>query len=269
MRKTNPRKYGVQCNGNWGILGELIFENWKVIQCKKDLSWYDDITSGLDFGFGHNTAFHLVGAKKEDIYALKEYYKPQVTVSDIIKDLKQMFPSVYEIMEEYKNSLTDELKKNTTMNTFLFLKQKYAAKTQLEIFSRENLQPCDIDLEVICDEIQEKIGMSYTELPIYADNARPEAIEEMKRQGFGGIKPCKKGDGSVLEGIEWMQDRTMYIDESCIGLRNELESYQWQKDKKTGERLPKPVKVNDDAIDDFRYSTQPFRNPSYFDASWV
>lgn len=269
MQKTNPRKYGVQCNGNWGVLGELIFENWKAIQCIKDFHWYDDISAGLDFGFGHNTAFHLIGAKEEDIYAIKEYYKPQVTVSDIIKDLKQMLPSVREMAEEYKENLEPEEKKQATIYTFNFLKKKYAAKTKLEIFNREDLQSYDIDLEALYDEIQDKIGIPYTDLPIYADNARPEAIEEMKRQGFSGIQPCKKGDGSVLEGIDWMQDRAMYIDESCIGLRNELDSYQWQKDKKTGERLPKPVKVNDDAVDSLRYGTQPFRNPTEFNISWI
>lgn len=269
MKKKNKRKYGVQCNGNWGVLGELIYENWQAIECEKDLHWYDDISAGLDFGFGHNTAFHLVGVKGEDIYVLKEYYKPQVTVSDIIRDLKKMFSYVHEEAENFKNNEIDKASKvSETMQIFEFLKCKYAAKTKLDIFSRENLKPCDIDIEALCDQIQDIIGVPYNDLPIYADNARPEAIEEMRRQGFSCIRACTKGSGSVLEGIEWLQDRTIYIDESCTGLKNEMDSYQWEKDKKTGERLPKPVKVNDDAEDSLHYASEPFRNPHHFSAEW-
>lgn len=193
MKIKNPRKYGVQCNGNWGVLGELIYENYKPINCVKEHNYYDDISYGLDFGFEHNTAFHEIGIKAGDIYVLRELYKPKLTANDIVKELKKMYPNTYQ------------------------------------------------------------------NLKVYADNARPEAIEEMKRQGFHGIRACIKGANSVLEGIEWLQDRTIYIDESCIGAKNEIESYQWEKDKRTGERLPKPVKVNDDAMDDIRYGTEKFK----------
>lgn len=198
MKLKNPRKYGVQCNGNWGVLGELIYENYIVDNFDKDLSHYDDVSYGLDFGFEHNTSFHEICAKDEDIYVLRELYMPKLTVNDIINKLKNMYPD------------------------------------------------------------------NYNDLEIYADNSRPEAIEEMKRAGFSGIRACTKGPNSVLEGIEWLQDRAIYIDERCIGAKNEIESYQWKKDKKTGDRLPEPVKVNDDAMDDIRYGTEKFRNPHHF-----
>lgn len=194
MKVTNPRKFGVQCNGNWGVLGELIFENWEVISCNKDDSYYDDVSHGLDFGFGHNTGFYKIGKKDNDIYIYKGFYKSKLTISDIENEVKKCVP------ESYNN---------------------------------------------------------YT---IFGDNARPEAIEQMKRNGFCTIKACKKGANSVIEGIEWMQDRKIYVDESLKGLINEMESYQWEKDKRTGERLPKPVKVNDDAIDAVRYGCQKFRD---------
>lgn len=198
MKLKNPRKYGVQCNGNWGVLGELIYENYTIDILEKDLSFYDDISYGLDFGFEHSTAFYEVAIKEDDIYVLRELYEPKLTVNDIINKLKRMYPD------------------------------------------------------------------NYGSLRIYADNARPEAIEEMKRAGFSGVRSCTKGPNSVLEGIEWLQDRHMYIDKSCTGAVNEIESYQWQKDKSTGERIPKPIKVNDDAMDSIRYSTEKFKKASKF-----
>lgn len=193
MKGANPRKYGVQCNGNWGVLGELIYENTKVIKCIQDESYYDDISYGLDFGFEHNTGIYKLGFKDGDVFVLKEIYKPKMTVNDIIKAIKKAYPDAYR-----------------------------------------------------------KIRM-------FCDNARPEAIEEMKRQGIKKAESCKKGANSVVEGIDWLQDRTIYIDEKCVGAANEVDSYQWQKDKKTGDRLPKPIKVNDDAMDAIRYGCQKWR----------
>jgi phage terminase large subunit len=265
MKIRNPRKYGVQCNGNWGVLGELIYENWEVKECSKDFSYYDDISCGLDYGFGHNTAFHLVGYKDGDIYALKELYKPQLTVSDIIDKLKKMFPSVYEHVEEFKKNINQDSELSEKMQIFYKLKTMYKPKCKdIDIFGKEQVNEYDFDTDNLVDEIQAIIGPPYGDLIIYADNSRPEAIEEMRRQGFSGIKACTKGPNSVVEGIDWLQDRFIYIDESCIGLHNEIESYQWEKDKKTGERLPKPVKVNDDCEDSCRYACERFRNPDEF-----
>lgn len=191
MKINNPRKYGVQCNGNWGVLGELIYENYEIGSYSKNIYDYDDYSLGLDFGFTHVTGIYLLGFKDNNVYVLKEVYKPKLTVTDIIREVERNFSE--------------------------------AKRT-----------------------------------PLIADNARPEAIEEMRRKGVY-VNPCKKGANSVLEGIEWMQDRKIFIDESCIGAINEIESYQWEKDKKTGERIPKPVKSNDDAMDAIRYGCQKFK----------
>jgi phage terminase large subunit len=194
MKIANPRKYGVQANGNWGVLGELIYENYEVGVYSKNIYDYTDYSLSCDFGFEHYTAMHLTAIKNGDIYVLKEVYKAKLTINDIIKEYHRNFG-------EYRNT------------------------------------------------------------PLICDNARPEAIEEMRRQGIYAI-PCIKGANSVYEGIEWLQDRKIYIDESCIGAKGEIEGYQWQKDKKTGMRIPKPIKVADDALDSIRYNVLKFRKKS-------
>jgi phage terminase large subunit len=196
MKESNPRKYGVQCNGNWGVLGELIYENWEVGSYIKNIYDYDDYSLGLDFGFQHCTAAYLLGYKSGNVYVLKELYISKLTVKDIIRECRRIFK------------------------------------------------------DISC--------------PIIADNARPEAIEEMRRSGVYAVA-CTKGANSVLEGIEWLQDRKIFIDESCKGAINEAEAYQWQKDKKTGARIPKPVKENDDAMDAIRYGCENFKKQASFD----
>lgn len=67
MKKINPRKYGVQCNGNWGVLGELIYENYKEIVCNKDDNWYDNVSYGLNlvpiFGNGYSKVGELINVR--------------------------------------------------------------------------------------------------------------------------------------------------------------------------------------------------------------
>lgn len=196
MKLKNPRKHGVQCNGNWGVLGELIYENYEIGKYSKNIYEYEDYSLSIDFGFTHVTSINLTAFKNGNVYVLKEIYKPKLTVSDIIKECNREFKG--------------------------------------------------IRTAFICD------------------NARPEAIEEIQRNGIHAIS-CIKGANSVLEGIEWLQDRTIYIDESCVGTINEIQAYQWEKDKKTGMRLPKPIKMNDDSMDSIRYGSQKFRTKSKLD----
>lgn len=265
MKLKNPRKYGVQCNGNWGVLGELIFENWKVIECNKDLSYYDDISYGLDWGFEHATSFGQIAIKDGELYVLKEFYKSKLTITKIVEEIKRIYPSVREEVEKFKKDIDKQSNLSLNMQIFLILKYKYAAKSKLEIFNKKNIAERDFNIDDLVEQIQNIIGPAYTDIRIYADSARPEAIKQAKDEGLGGIRACTKGPNSVLESIEWLQDRAIYVDKSCTNLINELESYQWEKDKKTGERLPKPIKVNDDAIDGIlRYGSQKFRNPNKF-----
>lgn len=61
MKLRNPRKYGVQCNGNWGVLGELIYENYVVDNLDKNPNGYDDISYGLKLAPIFSNKYSKVG----------------------------------------------------------------------------------------------------------------------------------------------------------------------------------------------------------------
>lgn len=110
-------------------------------------------------------------------------------------------------------------------------------------------------------QLAKKIKQTFTAeevatMQVIADNARPEAIEELNNNGIYTF-PCKKG--SVLEGIEYIQDRFVFVDEGCGGTSKEQSGYQWQKDSRTGLALPRPVKTDDDLMDSIRYATEKWR----------
>lgn len=80
--ETDQYYYQVYTLGNWGILGAVIFKNWKV----EDLSWLKPIAdkhrNGLDFGFAEDPAglTHThYDRKKKTIYILDELYMTGLT----------------------------------------------------------------------------------------------------------------------------------------------------------------------------------------------
>lgn len=107
------------------------------------------------------------------------------------------------------------------------------------------------------DEIANQIKlMGLTKSTIIADSAEQKSIEEIKRLGIPRIKPCTKGQGSVNQGIQELQQYEIIVDSSCINLLEELENYSWKKDKKSGEYLNEPVDAYNHCIDALRYSLQ-------------
>ena len=86
---------------------------------------------------------------------------------------------------------------------------------------------------------------------IYADSARPEIIEELRRMGLP-IRPTKKGANSVHAGIDVLKRHKL----SVIGdnFVQEMRNYKWVEDR-SGKLTNIPQDGNDHLIDAFRYAT--------------
>lgn len=99
-------------------------------------------------------------------------------------------------------------------------------------------------------------SLGFSKSVIVADCAEMKSIEEIKRKGITRIKPCVKGADSIIHGIQKLQNYEIIIHPSCDGLITEFENYSWQKDKKTGEYINKPIDDFNHYIDALRYSLQ-------------
>ena len=89
--------------------------------------------------------------------------------------------------------------------------------------------------------------------PLYADNSRPETISYVRRQGFN-IKPCKKWQGSVEDGIEYLKTYDIVIHPRCKHIIDEFNHYSYKVDKQTNDVLPVIVDSFNHGIDALRYS---------------
>ena len=91
---------------------------------------------------------------------------------------------------------------------------------------------------------------------IIADSAEMKSIDEIKLEGIRRIKPSVKGQGSILQGIQKLQQYELVVAPECKELIEELQNYSWIKDKKTNEYINTPVDKYNHYLDALRYSLQ-------------
>ena len=107
--------------------------------------------------------------------------------------------------------------------------------------------------DAIADQIR---SMGFSKSIIMADSAEQKSIEEIKRKGINRIKPCFKGQGSILQGIQQLQQYEIIVHPSCVNVKEELENYSWKKDKATNEYINEPIDNFNHYLDALRYSLQ-------------
>jgi phage terminase large subunit len=90
--------------------------------------------------------------------------------------------------------------------------------------------------------------------PIHADEARPETIAYMRREGYI-IDGAEKGKGSVEDGIEWLRSfDEIVIHERCRQFIEEGRLYSYKVDHRSGEILPIVTDAYNHGWDALRYA---------------
>jgi phage terminase large subunit len=117
-----------------------------------------------------------------------------------------------------------------------------------ELFIKEIVYEKHITTKDLLELMEERIPKEWLGIPIYADSARPDQIEEMQREGWP-VEPAMK---DVKAGIDIVKRFLLHIDENSIGLLAEIPDYKWKE--KDGRVLDEPVKINDDGMDAIRYA---------------
>lgn len=95
-----------------------------------------------------------------------------------------------------------------------------------------------------------------TKWPMRGDNARPETIDYIRRHGFPKLRSCKKGKGSVEDGVTFLQGMDIVIHPACVNTAREFRAYSYKTDPRTDEILPVVEDRNNHAIDALRYAVE-------------
>jgi phage terminase large subunit len=79
--ENDPYYYAVYTLGNWGVLGHVIFTNWKVEDLSNMADQWTNRRNGLDFGFSSDPAALVCShydTKKKIIYFYDEVYETEL-----------------------------------------------------------------------------------------------------------------------------------------------------------------------------------------------
>lgn len=120
-------------------------------------------------------------------------------------------------------------------------------------------EACKVGLEL--DDTADYVVRHVPEADGYvmrADNARPESISYLKRHGLPKIIPCTKWPGSIEDGIAHLRQYTrIVIHPRCERAVFEAKNWEYEKDKRTGDPLPKVRDLHNDFWDSARYALGP------------
>jgi phage terminase large subunit len=92
---------------------------------------------------------------------------------------------------------------------------------------------------------------------VIADSAEPKSIDELMLYGVS-VLPANKGQGSVLQGIQYVQDQKISVTKRSVNLIKEYRNYLWQTDKE-GRIINVPEPGMDHLLDALRYAMESLR----------
>lgn len=123
VRLTDPRKFSIIGEGNWGVTQGLVFENWKPLDfdvkgklAEKDNRGKPVYTPlfGMDFGWVDATAvaFVLASKRRKEIFIFDEIYGSGMSNLDIVANIdKKKIKSSQIIADSADQRSINELKK--------------------------------------------------------------------------------------------------------------------------------------------------------------
>lgn len=123
----------------------------------------------------------------------------------------------------------------------------------------------------ILDEITHQKGLSNKQIAdilnnqakaqVIADSAEPKSIDEIYSYGIN-IQPALKGQGSVSQGIQYVQQQRISVTKSSLNVIKEYRNYLWKTDKE-GKITNEPDHLYSHSMDAIRYGFSEYQPNNY------
>ena len=113
--ETDPYFYNVYSLGNWGILGNVIFKNWRVEDISNLIPQFDRVHCGCDFGFSSDPNALIkvhCDKKRKRLYIFDEWYQAGMTDDELLRVCKQFCGNQYLICDSAEPKTIDFLATN-------------------------------------------------------------------------------------------------------------------------------------------------------------
>jgi phage terminase large subunit len=111
--ETDPYFRDVYTLGNWGVLGAVIFKNWRVEDLSEQRQTFATFKNGLDFGYGGHPAalVHTAHDKKRNtIYILDEIYAHELTNDILAEQVKAVIDKQVVVCDSAEPKSIQELR---------------------------------------------------------------------------------------------------------------------------------------------------------------
>ena len=108
------------------------------------------------------------------------------------------------------------------------------------------------------DIYKEIYKMGYSKEKIVADSSEPKSIDRLRELGLCRIRGARKGRDSINNGIDFIQGFKIVIHPKCVNFITEISNYTWDVDRKTGNRINKPIDDFNHLMDSMRYGLESF-----------
>lgn len=206
----------------------------------KDNRFLDDVTrENIEELANRNEAYYKIYALGE-FATLDKLIFPKYEKRILNKDKLSHLPSFFGLDYGFINDPSAFLHvKIDDKNKKLYILEEYVRKNMTN------------------DKIAESIiALGYSKEEIRGDSAEKKSNQELRNLGIQRMIDVKKGPGSVMQGIQYMLQFDIIVDERCVKTIEELENYTWKKDKKTNEYINEPVDSYNHCIDAIRYAIQ-------------
>ena len=209
----------------------------------KDNRFLDDLTrENLEELSNRNEAYYKIYALGE-FATLDKLVFPKYEKRLLNKDELMHLPSFFGLDFGFINDPSAFIHiKVDVKNKKLYILEEYVKKGMLN--------------NEIADVVK---SLGYQKERIIADSAERKSIAEIVKLGISRMIPARKGKDSIMQGIQFIQQFDIVIDERCFKTIEEFDNYTWQKDRKTGEYINKPVDTYNHCIDALRYACESIR----------
>ena len=95
-----------------------------------------------------------------------------------------------------------------------------------------------------------------------ADSAEPKSIDEISSYGVS-ILPSKKGQGSVLQSIQYVQQQRISMTKRSLNLIKDYRNFMWKTDK-DGKILNEPERYYKHSMDAIAYAINDLKSDESF-----
>ncbi len=107
--------HSVYTLGNWGVLGDVIFTNWRAMNLSERIPYFDNIRNGLDFGYASDPAAYNrihYDKKRKLIYIFKELHEFGLTNPQMATLLRPIVDNERVVCDSAEPKSIQELKDN-------------------------------------------------------------------------------------------------------------------------------------------------------------